>query len=247
MVPSRLTAEERRTEVLAAAVAEFARSGYAGTSTEAIAARAGISQPYLFRLFGTKKDLFLATYELVADRIIAALAKSSVGLEGDPAMDAMGLAYIELMRDPDLLQVQLHGFAAAASDPDIARACRRTFEVLWHLVSERSHQTDECIREFFAMGMMINVMCAIDLLSVPEPWAQSFISEETAEELQSKHVPLAGLGCPEPDKAGAIRSATEAVSARRRVRASEDDRDARPHDDSAQPKDDAPQPKEVSA
>ena len=70
MVPTRQTADERRTSVLAAAVTEFARSGYAGTSTEAIAQRAGISQPYLFRLFGTKKDLFIATYDLVSDRIV---------------------------------------------------------------------------------------------------------------------------------------------------------------------------------
>jgi AcrR family transcriptional regulator len=201
MVPSRQTAEERRTAVLAAAVSEFARSGYAGTSTESIAARAGISQPYLFRLFGTKKDLFLATYELVADRIIRALTDASDGLEGDDVLSAMGGAYMELMQDPDLLRVQLHGFAAAPSDPELARACRRTFEVLWELVAERSHETDDCIRDFFAMGMMINVMSAIDLLSVPEHWAQSF--------------------CPQPEKAEAVRRAGEAVNARQRAEAAE--------------------------
>ena len=82
MVSSRMTASERRTAVLAAAITEFARSGYAGTSTDAIATRAGISQPYLFRLFGTKKDLFVATYELVSDRIIAAMTRAGTGLEG---------------------------------------------------------------------------------------------------------------------------------------------------------------------
>ena len=197
MVPTRLTAEERRTDVLAAAVSEFARSGYAGTSTEAIATHAGISQPYLFRLFGTKKDLFLATYQLVGDRIIRTLTAASNGLEGEAVLEAMGMAYIELMQDPDLLQVQLHGFAAAPSDPDIARACRRTFEVLFELVAERSHQPEDRIREFFAMGMMINVMSAIDLLSVSDHWAQSF--------------------CPAPQKAEAIRAAVEAIKARQRA------------------------------
>ena len=80
MVSGRQTADERRTAVLAAAISEFARSGYAGTSTEAIAARAGISQPYLFRLFGTKKDLFVATYDLVGDRIIRELTLAGEGL-----------------------------------------------------------------------------------------------------------------------------------------------------------------------
>ena len=96
MVPSRQTAEERRTAVLAAAITEFARSGYAGTSTETIAARAGISQPYLFRLFGTKKDLFVATYDLVGLRIINELTAASEGLEGEEAKIAMGEAYLQL-------------------------------------------------------------------------------------------------------------------------------------------------------
>ena len=163
-----MTAAERRTAVLAAAITEFARSGYAGTSTDAIATRAGISQPYLFRLFGTKKDLFVATYDLVADRIIAAMTRAGQGLDGHEALEAMGLAYAELLQDPELLQVQLHGFAAAPGDPDIAASCRRTFEVLWQLVHERTHLSEDEILEFFAMGMMMNVMSAIDLLSIPE-------------------------------------------------------------------------------
>ncbi len=193
----RLTADERRTAVLAAAVSEFARSGYAGTSTEAIANRAGISQPYLFRLFGTKKDLFVATYELVSARIVSAMERASTGLEGEEALQAMGVAYVELMQDPEVLQVELHGFAAAPGDEDVARTCRRTFGVLWELAEERTGLPNERLREFFAMGMMINVISAIDLLSVSERWAQSM--------------------CPEGEKAQAIYDAAEAVKAARRA------------------------------
>ena len=195
MVSARMTASERRTTVLAAAITEFARSGYSGTSTDAIATRAGISQPYLFRLFGTKKDLFVATYELVSDRIIAAMTRAGTGRDGQEAMEAMGEAYSALLQDPELLQVQLHGFAAAPSDPDIAATCRRTFEVLWHLVRERTDLSDEEIRQFFSMGMMMNVMSAIDLLSVNEHWAQSF--------------------CPTPGKLTAIRAASQAIKDQR--------------------------------
>src|SRR5665213_793756 len=195
MVSTRMTASERRTAVLAAAITEFARSGYAGTSTEAIASRAGISQPYLFRLFGTKKELFIATYDLVSDRIIAAMARAGTGLDGVEAQEAMGAAYGELLQDPELLQVQLHGFAAAPGDPDIAATCRRTFEVLWHLIHERTEMSDEELLQFFSMGMMMNVMSAIDLLSVPEHWAQSF--------------------CPTPDKITAIRAASQAIKDQR--------------------------------
>ena len=191
MVSTRMTASERRTAVLAAAITEFARSGYSGTSTESIATRAGISQPYLFRLFGTKKELFIATYELVSDRIIAAMTRAGTGLEGQEAQEAMGVAYGELLQDPELLQVQLHGFAAAPGDPEIAATCRRTFEVLWHLVHERTGISDDDIRMFFAMGMMMNVMSAIDLLSVSDHWAQSF--------------------CPTPEKITAIQAASQAI------------------------------------
>ena len=197
MVSTRMTASERRTAVLAAAITEFARSGYSGTSTESIATRAGISQPYLFRLFGTKKELFVATYELVSDRIIAAMARAGTGLEGEAAQEAMGTAYSELLQDPELLQVQLNGFAAAAGDPDIAASCRRTFEVLWHLVHERTQLPDEEILRFFSMGMMMNVMSAIDLLSINEHWAQSF--------------------CPKPEKLTAIRAASQAIKDQRLV------------------------------
>jgi hypothetical protein len=105
---------------------------------------------------------------------------------------AMGDAYLELMQDPEMLQVQLHGFAAAPADPDIARSCRRTFEVLADLFYERTRLSDDELREFFAMGMLINVMSAIDLLSVPEPWAQSL--------------------CQLSDKADAIKAASKALA-----------------------------------
>ena len=138
--------------MLAAAITEFARSGYTGTSTEAIAARAGISQPYLFRLFGTKKDLFVATYDLVASRIINELTRAGEGLEGEEAKKAMGAAYLELMQDPEMLQVQLHGFAAAPADPDIARSCRRTFEVLAGVFYQRTHLSDQDLLELLRHG-----------------------------------------------------------------------------------------------
>jgi AcrR family transcriptional regulator len=173
MVSTRQTAAERRDAVLAAAVTEFAKSGYAGTSTDAIAKRAGISQPYLFRLFGTKKDLFIATLNLVDDRIVRELTNAIKGLDSEEAMHAMGMAYLTLLQDTEMLQMQMHSYAAATSDPDIAAACRRTFEVLWHLVKDKLGLDQEMIQDFFANGMLISVMSAIDLLSVKDEWAQS--------------------------------------------------------------------------
>ena len=181
MGPIRQSADVRRASVLNAAIVEFARSGYAGCSTEAIATRAGISQPYLFRLFGTKKELFIATYGMVSARIEEAFAAVTSKLSGEEAMVAMGMAYLELLQDPDLLQVQLHGFVAAAADPDIASACQETFRRLWRLVDAATDAEPAVIREFFAHGMLCNVLAAIDLRSVQEPWAQSFFDGEVAK------------------------------------------------------------------
>src|SRR3989475_10301618 len=75
----RHTAEQRREEVLAAAVAEFAIHGLHGTSTEMIAKRIGISQPYIFRLFPSKKDLFLAAIDQCFDRVEAAFRNAAGG------------------------------------------------------------------------------------------------------------------------------------------------------------------------
>jgi AcrR family transcriptional regulator len=191
MVPIRQSADARRASILRAAIVEFARSGYAGTSTEAIATRAGISQPYIFRLFGTKKDLFIATYDMVSAAIEDAFIAAAQGLEGEDAMAAMGLAYLELLQDPDLLQVQLHAFAAAAADPDIARAGQETFRRLWRLATQYADVPPEQMREFFAQGMLCSVLAAIDLRSVGEPWAQTFFDDVGEEE---KRLALQRLG-----------------------------------------------------
>ncbi len=197
MVPIRQSAGARRSSVLTAAIAEFAQSGYAGTSTEAIATRAGISQPYLFRLFGTKKDLFIATYNLVSARVEEAFIDAADGMHGEEAMHAMAAAYVELLQDPDLLQVQLHGFAAAAGDADIARACREGFHTLWHLIAERVDVDEEGLRQFFAHGMLLSVLSAINMLSIPEPWAQSFCpAPEKLEGLRSAGAAAASAGQP---------------------------------------------------
>ena len=85
----------------------------------------------------------------------------------------MGMTYVQMMRDSEMLQVQMHGYAAATGDADIAAACRRTFEVLWHLAHYKVKLDQEMIQNFFAHGMLLSVMSAIDILAVDEIWAQS--------------------------------------------------------------------------
>jgi AcrR family transcriptional regulator len=165
----RMTADERRELVLEAALSEFAVSGLHGTSTEDVARRAGISQPYLFRLFPTKKGLFLALVERCFRRVEGAFSAAAGDLTGEDALAAMGRAYELLLEDRTLLLLQMQAYAAC-DDPEIRAATRAGYKKLWMLVERVTGLPFEQVVEFFAMGMLMNVAAAMDLPAVDERW-----------------------------------------------------------------------------
>jgi AcrR family transcriptional regulator len=165
----RMPAAERRELVLDAAVAEFAVHGLAGTSTEDVARRAGISQPYLFRLFPTKKALFLALVDRCYLRVADAFTAAAGDLTGEEALEAMGDAYERLLDDRILLLLQMQAYAAC-DDPEIRAATRAGFKKLWELVERLTGLPFQTVVEFFAMGMLMNVAAAMDLPAVDERW-----------------------------------------------------------------------------
>jgi AcrR family transcriptional regulator len=111
----RMSAEERRERVIEAAITEFARGGYASTSTASIAERVGVSQPYLFRLFPDKRAIFLAAARRCTDEVKDRFCEASAGLPPDQAHDAMADAYAELIADRTRLLFQMQMYVAAAS------------------------------------------------------------------------------------------------------------------------------------
>lgn len=172
-----MSAGERRESVLDAALVEFAKGGLAGTSTEAIAARAGISQPYLFRLFPRKKDLFIASLRRAFGRVESRMAQAAEGFSGHEALDAMAEAYQDLLADRDLLLCQLHTYAACG-DVEVQDAARDCYGHLWRTIETISGVDTDSLRIFFAMGMLCNVVAALDLPSLDEGWARQIMSEE---------------------------------------------------------------------
>src|ERR671938_271931 len=102
----RKTAEERRQAVLDAAMVEFADKGLDGASTDAIARRAGISQPYLFRLFGTKKELFIASVERCFAETLEMFRTMAEGKRGEEALAAIGKAFFETIPDVPTERIQ---------------------------------------------------------------------------------------------------------------------------------------------
>ena len=165
----RMPAAERRELVLDAAVAEFAVHGLAGTSTEDVARQAGISQPYLFRLFPTKKALFLELvnrcFQRVRDTFTAAAGDST----GEEALMAMADSYTRLLEDRTMLLLQMQAYAAC-EDPEIRAATRAGFKKLWELVERLTGLPFQTVVDFFAVGMLMNVAAAMDLPTVDERW-----------------------------------------------------------------------------
>jgi AcrR family transcriptional regulator len=166
MTPTtRLSAEERRDEIVAAAMTEFAVTGYAGTSTEAIARRSGVSQPYLFQLFGTKKDLFIAAVRHGFDRTITAFdaagrAARAEDASPDHVLEVMGQSYCVLLQDRELLLCQLQAYAAC-SDPQIREAVGDEWARMYALVRELSGADEAELEHWFGKGMLMNTAAAI--------------------------------------------------------------------------------------
>ena len=171
----RQTADERREAVLEAAAREFSRKGLHGASTDAIAKAAGISQPYLFRLFGTKKELYLATTSRKMEETYQVFERASRGKSGEEALHAMGEAYTGLIEDRERLQLMLQCFAGC-DDPDVRESVRRVWRELVDLVERTSGEPPEVISTFFAKGMLLNVMNAMQLFDDPTPWGDRLIA-----------------------------------------------------------------------
>jgi len=172
----RKTAQERRESVLDAALDEFAARGLHGASTEAIAAKAGISQPYVFRLFGTKKELFTAVTARCFRETLEVFQRAAEGKRGIEALEAMGEAYGELLAaNHSRLRGQMQAYAAC-DDPDIRDVVRHGFGDLYAYVERVSEVPQEEVSMFFARGMLFNVVAAMGLQDGGEAWAARLIA-----------------------------------------------------------------------
>jgi len=186
VVTTRQTAPERREAVLEAARVAFARGGLHGTSTERIAEAAGISQPYLFRLFGTKKRLFVATVERCMEETLELFREAAGELRGEAALEAMGKAYVAMVvGDRSRLLAQMQAYAAC-DDPEVRETIRDGYGKLHLYVETVSGLSQEHVARWFAHGMLLNVVAAMDLWESREPWARRLIDGAVPAHSSSK-------------------------------------------------------------
>ncbi|MEV0466168.1 TetR/AcrR family transcriptional regulator [Nocardia tengchongensis] len=182
MTRTRMTATERSAEVLAAATAAFAESGYAATKTDDIARRAGVSQPYVIRLFGTKQQLFLAVLDQVCGRIEEIFRAGATLAEPNASpkdrLDTLGGHFGEhFLTERDLPRVFLQGIAAAA-DPAIGANIRDHFGRLYNLAKELTGATTSEVRRFFGTGMLLIDLTALGVTELEAdnpPWATEIL------------------------------------------------------------------------
>lgn len=173
---TRQTAEERREVVFEIAAHEFALKGLHGASTDEIARRAGISQPYLFRLFGTKKDLYLETAARKMEETYRVFERVSRGKSGQEALKAMGEAYTELTAaDRDRILLMLQCFASCEDD-DVRATVRKIWRDLVELAEQRSGASAEEVSAFFASGMLLTISMAMKLFDDRTPWGDRLIA-----------------------------------------------------------------------
>jgi AcrR family transcriptional regulator len=167
----RVPAAERRDALIEAAVHHFAHGGLQGTKVSAIAADVGVAQPYVFSLFPTKRDLFLAAVDRCFEKVAARFEQAAADFDrngprepDEDKLNAIGHDYMDALGDnPDQLLLQLQAYAACGDDPGIQTAVRRNYARLVQLARELTGADDERLDGFFQMGMWCNVAAALGI------------------------------------------------------------------------------------
>jgi AcrR family transcriptional regulator len=167
----RMSGSERRAQVLEIAAGEFANHGLHGASVDAIAHRAGITQAYVFRMFGTKKALFLELAGAAFDRFSDGMAQATAGAQGLDALTRMGARYYESLADRTTLMLQLQGLAACG-DPEVRDLVRARVARMWDTITGASGLDPVTVKSFLAFGMLLNTAAALDVEDLDEPWAE---------------------------------------------------------------------------
>jgi AcrR family transcriptional regulator len=170
IVAARMSGTERRSQVLRIAAAEFANRGLHGASVEVIAREADITQAYVFRMFGTKKALFLELIGGAFDDFSDGMAHAAAGARGLDALALMGARYYESLADRTTLLLQLQGFAACG-DAEVRDLVRARLGRMWDTVADTTGLDPVTVKSFLAFGMLLNNVAALDVDELDEPWA----------------------------------------------------------------------------
>ncbi|MCC2033912.1 TetR/AcrR family transcriptional regulator [Microbacterium allomyrinae] len=160
----RLSSDERRRQILVAALAVFGARGYEGATTDEVARAAGVSQPYVVRLFGSKENLYLATIDDALSRMLAGFRAALAADDPErPAGKRIGQAYVDLLEVRGLHQTLANAYLMG-SHPVIGPAARRGFAAVWRFFRDELGLGADEARVFMAEGMLISTMIGLRLV-----------------------------------------------------------------------------------
>jgi AcrR family transcriptional regulator len=165
-----MRSEDRRELILEAATIVFGERGYVGATTDAVARAAGVSQPYVVRMFGTKEALFLEVLHRSLDKLLTtfrtAIADPTPPRDADDTlMHRIGSSYAEMLVDRGLLLSLMHSFLLGA-DPVIGAAAREGFLQVYRLLRDEAGFSAEQADQFLSHGMMMNTMIGLRMADV---------------------------------------------------------------------------------
>lgn len=161
-----MPASQRKEQILAAATSVFGERGYVGTTTDAIAKAAAVSQPYVVRMFGTKEELFLAVVQRALEKLLEIFRKALKDLEQSSPKgslrpsECIGQAYVEMLKDRGLLLSLMHAFLLG-SDSIIGTAARKGFLEVYRFLRTEAQMSAEEVKGFLSYGMLINTLVGL--------------------------------------------------------------------------------------
>lgn len=159
----------RAHDVVAAASEEFAVHGFAGATTDAIARRADVSQPYVVRLFGSKERLFIRcaqdAHEAVRDAFRGAIASTQ---ERPVPPQVLGTAYQRLIQTNKVVLQLMVQQLAMGQHPSIGPSVREWFVEMYSILRHEAGLSEESARMFTARGMLINQLLSLDLAATDQ-------------------------------------------------------------------------------
>lgn len=177
----RIPAAERREQILQAAARVFGARGYSGATTDLVAQEAGISQPYVVRMFGGKDNLLVAVLERATSLVLDALRQviaDSPNRDRSELVPAMGLAYVDLIEDDTILMALMQGFLLG-HHPQIGPCARRGFTDIYRLMRDEAGFGPQEASDFLAQGMLINTLLALRMPAEHgvDPTAQELVEQ----------------------------------------------------------------------
>lgn len=175
----RLSAEERRRQIVEAAVELFSRKGFRGTRTREIAEAAGISEAMIYRHFATKRELYFAIIEAksVTEELLASAATAAQRKDDAGVLRAVGLKMIEQTEaDPSLMRLLLFSALEGHELSEIFFESRvkRLHEFVSNYIrkgmkEKRFRSMDALVAARGFIGMIVHYLLIHELFGVKRP------------------------------------------------------------------------------